>query len=180
MAWDLALVYLHPLVALGFLDRELGRLRPIWQRAYRRVLLLLPLCLGVMVWQLANAGNLPGEDVLSWRITQHAGAGVLVGISTHLLVAVHVFLESLHYAVWLLAIPLVTFNAAPWQVDQIPLARRGLPWKQLITGVLIVGGTVTLAFWGAFLTDYAATRDIYFTVAMLHVLAEVPFLLRLI
>jgi hypothetical protein len=26
--------------------------------------------------------------------------------------------------------------------------------------------------------DYATTRTVYFTVAMLHVLAEVPFLLR--
>ncbi len=35
-------------------------------------------------------------------------------------------------------------------------------------------------FWAGFLTDYPLTRDIYFTVAMLHVLAEVPFLLRLL
>jgi hypothetical protein len=34
--------------------------------------------------------------------------------------------------------------------------------------------------WGAFLADYPLTRDVYFTVATLHVLAEVPFLLRLL
>jgi hypothetical protein len=37
-----------------------------------------------------------------------------------------------------------------------------------------------LVLWGGFVADYPLTRDIYFTVAMLHVLAEVPFLLRLL
>ena len=32
--------------------------------------------------------------------------------------------------------------------------------------------------WAFFLADYPLTRDVYFTVALLHVLAEVPFLLR--
>jgi len=44
-----------------------------------------------------------------------------------------------------------------------------------------VGGAVAMiVLWGAFLADYSTTRDIYFTVAMLHVLAEIPFLLRLL
>jgi hypothetical protein len=32
--------------------------------------------------------------------------------------------------------------------------------------------------WVSFLADYTTTRNIYFTVALFHVLAEVPFLLR--
>jgi hypothetical protein len=32
--------------------------------------------------------------------------------------------------------------------------------------------------WLCFLADYPTTRDVYFTFAMAHVLAEVPFLLR--
>ncbi len=40
--FSLALVYLHPLVALWFLDRQLGRTRREWRRAYRACLLLLP------------------------------------------------------------------------------------------------------------------------------------------
>jgi len=35
-----------------------------------------------------------------------------------------------------------------------------------------------VALWGGFLADYPETRDIYFTVAIVHVLAEIPFLLR--
>jgi hypothetical protein len=179
-AWDLGLVYLHPLIALWFLDRELGKQRPEWQSAYRRALPFVPVLIGVLWWQLADSPNLPGADALSSRITYHAGAEILQGVSSHLLVATHVFLESLHYAVWLLAIPLISLATAPWRVDQVPLARRGTAWRRLVAGVLIAGAIMVLIFWAGFLADYPLTRDLYFTVAMLHVLAEVPFLLRLL
>ena len=39
---------------------------------------------------------------------------------------------------------------------------------------------VVAALWLGFSVNYAATRDIYFTVAIAHVLAEAPFLLRMI
>lgn len=42
LAWDLVLVYLHPLVALWFLDRTLQRRRPRWRRAYHLFLLAIP------------------------------------------------------------------------------------------------------------------------------------------
>ena len=180
LAWDLSLVYVHPLVALWFLDRELGRQHSAWRGVYRRVLPLVPICVALLAWQLAGAADLSGDDALSWRITQHAGADIVRGVSTHFLVATHVFLESLHYAVWLLAIPLVTFTTAPWHWKQIPLARRGGGWTVLVKTTLLVGATLTVLFWAGFSADYAVTRDIYFTVAMLHVLAEVPFLLRLL
>ncbi|MGH7227331.1 MAG: hypothetical protein ACRELF_29310 [Gemmataceae bacterium] len=35
-----------------------------------------------------------------------------------------------------------------------------------------------LVLWGCFLADYTTTRTIYFVVAMAHVYAEAPFLLR--
>jgi hypothetical protein len=41
--FSLAIVYLHPLVALWFLDRQLRRSRPEWLRTYHRCLALLPL-----------------------------------------------------------------------------------------------------------------------------------------
>jgi hypothetical protein len=179
-AWDLGLVYLHPIVALWFLDRELGRQRPTWQSAYRKMLAIIPLCLGLLWWRLADTANLPGTDALTLRITHHAGSEILSSVSTQLLVATHVFLESLHYAVWLLAIPLVATLAAPWRVDRIPLAHRGRAWRNLVVAILAIGGAAVVLFWAGFLTDYPLTRDVYFTVAMLHVLAEIPFLLRLL
>jgi hypothetical protein len=34
--------------------------------------------------------------------------------------------------------------------------------------------------WLGFSIDYATTRDVYFTIAIAHVLAEAPFLLRML
>jgi hypothetical protein len=179
-AWDLGLVYLHPLVALWFLDREIGARRPEWQSTYRRCLALLPPLLLLLWFRLAGAPPLPGHDALTERITAHAGAQVLAGISSHLLVATHTFLEMLHYGVWLVAIPVITLRTLPWRIDQVPLARRSPLWRKMLIGVLLAGATVVLLLWAAFLANYPLTRDIYFTVAMLHVLAEAPFLLRLL
>jgi hypothetical protein len=95
-----------------------------------------------------------------------------------LLVATHAFLEMLHYSVWLVAIPLVGLRTAPWRLTAVPLARRSTRWQRAVGGLLLAGGLLVLLLWGCFLSDYAAVRDVYFTVAMVHVLAEVPFLLR--
>lgn len=177
-AWDLGLVYLHPLIALWILDRELRRSRPEWRAMYHVCLACLPLMLGLLWWRLADSPSLPGDDALSVRIAQHAGAGILQGISSHLLVATHTFLETLHYSVWLIAIPLVGLKTAPWKLGAVPLTWHSHGWKIGLGCVLAGGLGVVLLLWACFLADYPLTRDVYFTVAMLHVLAEAPFLLR--
>ncbi len=180
MAWSLALVYLHPLIAFWFLDRELGRRRPAWRVAYRLCLLLVPLLLGLLWWRLAAAPHLPGDDLLTFQITHHAGANILNSVSSHLLVATHTFLEMLHYAVWLVAIPLVAMRVRPWRLSNVPLAKGSRRWRIGLAIVLLIGASVTLVLWAGFLADYSLTRDIYFSVAIFHVLAEVPFILRLL
>src|SRR5687767_9977976 len=94
--FSLAVVYMHPLVALWFLDRHLRRTRPEWLGAYRRCLCLLPVLVAGMIWQLSSTGRLPDDNGLFWRITQHAGGQLLPNVSSQMLVAVHVFLETLH------------------------------------------------------------------------------------
>jgi len=182
--FSLAIVYLHPLVALWFLDRHLARNRPEWLQSYRRCLMLLPLLLVGIVWQLGRMPSLADDNGLAWRITQHAGAQLLPGVSSHVLVSVHVFLEMLHYGVWLLALPLIAplrkSRGKIWDVKTVPLARRRRGFPRLIAAVLGAGLFVVLALWLGFSTNYAATRDIYFTVAIAHVLAEAPFLLRML
>jgi len=37
-----------------------------------------------------------------------------------------------------------------------------------------------LVLWIGFAADYTATRDLYFTIAIAHVLAEAPFLLKML
>ena len=176
----LALVYTHPLVALWFLDRQLRLTRRSWSRAYRVCLALLPVALAVLWWRLAGAAPLAEDGEVALRIVRHAGAGIVPGVvSTHLLVSTHVFLETLHYGVWLVGVPLAAgAGLAPWRAAGVPLVSHRRGWPRLIRALLAAGGAAVLLLWLCFVADYATTRDIYFTVAMAHVLAEVPFLLR--
>jgi len=180
--FSLALVYIHPLIALWFLDRHLRRTRPEWSRAYRRCLALLPLVLVVMIWQLSRTSPLADDNGLFWRITQHSGAEVLPQVSSHLLVSVHLFLEMLHYGVWIIALPLIgrIGSARFWEVRAVPIARHPRGFPRIVAGMLIVAVVVVGALWFGFSIDYATTRDVYFTVAIAHVLAEAPFLLRML
>jgi hypothetical protein len=45
---------------------------------------------------------------------------------------------------------------------------------------LIFSVGVVLALWLGFAVDYATTRDIYFAFAIGHVLAEFPFLIKML
>ncbi|MBY0512638.1 MAG: hypothetical protein K2P78_01850 [Gemmataceae bacterium] len=177
---NVALVYVHPLVALVLLDRELRRSRPRWRRAYHVALLAVPLLMAVLWWRLHDAPNLAGTDQLTLAITNHAGAGYIDGASTHFLVAAHTFLEVVHYGAWVVLIPLVGLRSWPWELGTIPAARRGGRWARGVAAVLAGGLLVCGALWACFLLDYGTTRGVYFTAAMLHVLAEVPFLLRMV
>ena len=177
--FSLAIVYTHPLIALWFLDRQLVRTRPAWSKVYRRALLLLPVVLLLMIWQLSQTPSLAESNGLFWRITQHSGAELLPGVSSHMLVSVHLFLEMLHYAVWIVALPLLGATQF-WKVKTVPLARHPRGFPRLVAGALVVALFVVCVLWLGFSIDYATTRDIYFTVAIAHVLAEAPFLMRMI
>lgn len=95
------------------------------------------------------------------------------------MLATHVFLESLHYIAWIVAIPLAT-GAVPWRLRRVPLAARSVQWRRLVTLVLAAGLGLVVTLWIAFAIDYELTRQIYFTLAIAHVLVEVPFLIRLL
>ena len=176
--FSLAIVYVHPLIALWFLDRHLQRTRPEWLRPYRHCLLLLPLLLIAMVWQLSRSAPLPDDNGLFWRITQHSGAELLPQVSSHVLVSVHLFLEMLHYAVWIVALPLIGGSLRAW--ERLPVARHPKGFPKLIAAMLVVALFIVVALWFGFSIDYATTRDVYFTIAIAHVLAEAPFLLRML
>ena len=187
--FSLAIVFLHPLVALWFLDRHLSRTRPRWLITYRRCLCLVPLVLAGMFWQLGPQPSLVDDNGLFWRITQHAGAQLLPNVSSHLLVSTHVFLEMLHYGVWLFALPLIAPMTSAssrkqklslWNPQSIPLARHRRGFPRVVATTLAFGIFVVLLLWFGFSFDYATTRHIYFTVAIAHVLAEAPFLLKML
>jgi hypothetical protein len=193
--FSLAIVYLHPLIALWFLDRHLRRTRPAWLRTYHRCLCLLPILIAGMVWKSLQAPALPDDNGLFWRITQHAGAQLLPNVSSQLLVSIHVFLEMLHYGVWLVALPLIApaakaatqpLNSNPavsgriWNVRTVPLARHPRGFPKLVASALAFGVFMVAILWFGFSVDYSTTRDVYFSVAIAHVLAEAPFLLKML
>ena len=91
--------------------------------------------------------SLADDNGLAWRITQHAGAGPADGVSSHMLVSVHVFLEMLHYGVWLVALPLIGARGPMWDVKTIPLFASSARFSQtyrcrsdcrFIAGALVV------------------------------------------
>src|SRR5256884_9011900 len=176
--FSLAIVYVHPLIAVWFLDRHLRRTKPEWLSTYRRCLMFLPLLVAGLLWQLSRTSSLVDDNGLFWRITQHARAELLPNISSHMLVSTHVFLEMLHYGVWIVALPLIGASGAIWNVKTIPVANHSRGFPKLIAVLLIFSLGVVAILWMGFSFDYSATRDIYFTVAIAHVLAEAPFLLR--
>ena len=192
--FSLGIVYLHPLVALWFLDRHLARTRPHWLHTYRRCLCLLPILIVGMFWKLSRTPALPDDNGLFWRITQHAGIQLIPNVSSHALVTTHVFLEMLHYGVWLVALPLIVPLAKPrdsekplprkrqafWRVQAVPVARHPRGFPRLIAIALGLGVFFVLMLWFGFSVDYETTRDVYFTVAIAHVLAEAPFLLKML
>lgn len=178
LALSLSLVYLHPIVSIVFLDQELKRRRSTWRRSFHCAMAIIPVALIGMGCLLINVVDLPEDDVLTWQIAQHAGGSILQNVSTHFLVAAHVFLELIHYVVWIVLLPALDQRPFDWSLSESPLGRRSLRWRILFSVLAMAGGLVMAILWGAFLSDYSATRSVYFTVAILHVLAEIPFLLR--
>lgn len=178
--WSLALVYIHPFVAMWFLERQIRRTRPDWLRAYHLCLASIPVFLILLWLALSGQPNLSEETNLFWRINQHAGSQILPGVSSHLLVATHVFLESIHYFVWILIIPLVDRKAIPWKLGEIPLFAGKGGFPRLVFGAILVGVMSVTALWAGFAIDYTMTRDVYFAFAIAHVLAEFPFLIKML
>lgn len=178
--WSLALVYIHPFIAMWFLERQIRRTKPEWLRSYRVCLASIPVFVLALWLAFSGRPNLTEETNLFWRISQHAGSQILPGVSSHFLVATHVFLESIHYFVWILLVPLVDWRAVPWRLSQIPLLsnKRGFP--KLVLAVLSVSIVLVIALWFGFAIDYTTTRDVYFAFAIAHVMAEFPFLIKML
>jgi hypothetical protein len=178
--WSLSLVYIHPLVALWFLDRQIRRTKPDWLEMYRVGLMSIPVVLITLSFALYNKPDLPQDTRLFWRIAQHAGSEILPGVSSYLLVATHVFLETVHYAAWILIIPLIDRKAVPWRFKSIPLMSNANGFPKLMIAALAVSLLLVAALWTGFAIDYPTTRDVYFAFAIAHVLAEFPFLIKML
>lgn len=179
-ALSVLLVYLHPCVAFILLDRELKRSHREWRLAYWFVLPVIPLGWLFVCWQSYQAPAMAGDDPITMALMAHAGDWFLTDIPPRLLVATHAYFEMIHYGIWIVLIPLLGLRSVPWSLKTIPVARRSVSWQSAITTFLLMGLLIVFVLWACFLVDYSTTRTIYFLVAMLHVLAEIPFLLRML
>lgn len=181
-AWSLALVYAHPVVSFVVLDRELRRHHRQWRQVYHVALAAVPLAIVLLCWTLRDAPPLAGEgtDALTMRLVAHAGAREIPILSTRALVAALALLELLHYAVWIVALPVVTGQGAPWRAVRAAITRGWVTRQRAFRLALGLGAAAVLTLWIAFTADYARARDLYFTLAIAHVLAEVPVVLRLV
>ena len=178
--WSLSLVYIHPLIALWFVERQIRRTKPEWLRMYHAGLISIPIMLVILWLGLSGRPDLPEDTRLFWRIAQHAGSQVFPGISSYLLVATHVFLETIHYAVWILLIPLIDKRALPWRLERIPLISNVNGFPRIAMAAVLISLVLVVALWFGFAIDYTTTRDVYFAFAIGHVLAEFPFLIKML
>lgn len=177
-----SLVYAHPLMGLWILDRELQKNHPAWRRTFHSCLLLLLAILGAQ-WMLVDTWNMNGLHVsprIHDQIAKHSGSGIFSQDVGQRLIATHAFLELLHYGIWLIAIPVISGRVFSGSFNTIPLMKSSRTVRLRIRWLLMGSAFVVVTLWLCFLADYTTTRDVYFTFATLHVLAEIPFLLRLL
>lgn len=179
------LVFAHPLVALVFLDRESTK-RPVLRSGLRRLMWVLPVAvtgMGVLFWRREGAAgvateNSPETSFLAAQLTRQVGVSIDAESLAMFLVAVHAVLETLHYGVWLVGMPVVSGTGLFRPLANAPLASRPMIFRPLALAVSVLAPFVVILFWAGFTIDYVVTRDLYFAIAMGHVLAEIPFLLR--
>jgi hypothetical protein len=178
--WAISLVYLHPFIAMYFLERQLRRTKREWVSTYRICLATIPLFVFGLWLIYGSAPPLSEDTYLFSVITNHAGANIFPQISSHFLVATHVFLETIHYAVWIIMIPLIDQRAVPWKLSQVPIISGNGGFPKLATAALAFSALLVIGFWVGFSVDYVVARDIYFAFAIAHVLAEFPFLIKML
>jgi hypothetical protein len=172
----IALVYAHPLISLTLLDAEIGRSRPRWRIAYRCALALIPLVIGAF-WLTLHDIDFPVQGDLAAHIVEQTGAPVLSALSSRFLLSTLVFVDLLHYAVWLIAIPNWSAGWNRWNVTvQPPVVTRFPALSRPLQVTLTLLAILLIGLWFCFATDYIHTSQIYFVLAIAHVLAEISFL----
>jgi hypothetical protein len=115
------MAYLHPLMGLWILDRELSQRRDGFLPTYRTLLLLIPVA-ATVIWLLPiKTFHLPFTADLMPQ--DHVGASCCPASKLTDCWQMHVFLELLHYGVWLVAIPVASGRVWSDGFQKIPLLR---------------------------------------------------------
>ena len=65
-------------------------------------------------------------------------------------------------------------------MKDVPLFGNEKGFPLVFAALLVAAGLAVAALWAGFAVDYATARDVYFAVAIGHVLAEFPFLVKML
>ncbi len=171
LGFTFILVFGHPLLALVILGRELHAFRRPERKFFPQVVAVVPVGLAVLVSGIYAQG---------WTGSGELRSFFTLSDSSPLFLSCHTYLELVHYAVWVGALPLLARVTRREKLELYPALRKSS--KRLFAAklFLLLGVAVAVALWWGFSTDFETTRDLYFRIAVFHVLVEFPFLLRLL
>ncbi|HEY9776298.1 MAG TPA: hypothetical protein V6C81_21230 [Planktothrix sp.] len=175
--FSLAITYMHPLLGLWILERELRRTRKSWLRGYHWSLLSIPVALAALIWVLHGSGDAHPSGQLAGMLNGNViGSKLFSNASTTMLLAIFGFLQMVHYGVWVIGIPIANQSWKRWNLDRIPVLTTKPSLRPFLLAAIGLSLSATLFFWFGFCIDYNTVNEIYIAVSMLHVLAEIPFI----
>jgi hypothetical protein len=94
------------------------------------------------------------------------------------LAATHVFLETIHYFVILLCSG--RFSRRSRETDEIPLSQTEMVLPKLFAAALVVSPLLVAGFGSGLDQLHDHSRDVYHFACKAHVLAEFPFLIKML
>ena len=124
----------------------------------------------LLVWLFSGGLNGPSE-IRSF---------FLASPGSPLFLAIHTYLELIHYIVWIGLLPLLGQLTQRGSLKVYPILKKSAGRLRAARLLLILGAALACLLWWGFTQDFEMTRDLYFRIAIFHVLVEFPFLMRLV
>ena len=169
ITFGLALVLLHPILAIVVLGRELHFYRRPERAHYAAFVGAVLFGLAVLLAMLAIH---PSRPPAAFRNL------VLIDAPSLTYLAVHAYLEIVHYAVWILLLPALASATRRGGLNLYPVLRKAPGRLWAARALLALGLLLSLGLWWGFAFHFEFTRALYFQLAIFHVLVEFPFLVR--
>lgn len=170
------MLFLHPLVGLWILEREIRRTRKTWLNSYHWCLLSIPIAvLGLFLFLNGVPPDTENSQTLT-RLSGNPGNMLFADASPAMMLSIYAFLQMVHYAIWVVAMPIVSQSWKRWRLDFMPALRNRAKLQAMVRIGFAMSGLAVICLWIGFKLDYTATLDFYVLLSTLHVLSEVPFM----
>jgi hypothetical protein len=170
------MLFLHPLLGLWILEREIRRTRKTWLNSYHWCLLSIPIAvLGLFLFLNGVPPDTANSQTLT-RLSGNPGNMLFADASPAMMLSIYAFLQMVHYAIWVVAMPIVSQSWKRWRLDFMPALRNRAKLQAMVRIGFAMSGLAVICFWIGYKLDYTATLDFYVLLSTLHVLSEVPFM----